>query len=75
MKLHEHALPLPTEHWDSRRQPLPACVRSIGKIMPEVLDRYGLSLDECQSRSPAMAFLTRLPHSKSVLEPMAVVSS
>ena len=78
MKLPENALPLPTEPWQSRRQPLPAGVRSIGRIMPEILNRYGLSLDEldeCQPQPPAMAFVTVLPHSQSVLEPMAAVSS
>ena len=64
--------------WGSRRQPLPAGVRSIGKIMPEILNRYGLKLDELdefQPQSPAMALVTRLPRSNSVLEPMAAISS
>jgi hypothetical protein len=46
--------------------------------MPEVLDRYGLSLDEldeCQPQLPATAFVPIMPHSQSVLEPMAAVSS
>lgn len=78
MKLQEHALPLPGEYWESRRQPLPAGVRSIGRIMPEVLDRYGLSLDEldaCQPQLPAAEFVIRLPHPHAVLEPMAAVGS
>ena len=78
MKLQEHALPLPTELWESRRQPLPAGVRAIGRVMPEVLNRYGLSLNElgeCQPQTPSTVFVTRLPHSHAVLEPMAAVSS
>ena len=46
--------------------------------MPEILHRYGLSLDdsdECQRQPLATAFVTRLSHSQPVLEPMAVVSS
>lgn len=75
VKLQEHALPLPTELWGSRRQPLPAGVRAIGKIMPEILNRYGLSLDEldkCRPQPPAAAFVTVIPLSHAVLEPMAV---
>ena len=78
MKLQEHVLPLPSEPWESRRQLLPAGVRSIGTIMPEILNRYGLSLDEldeCQTQPPAMAFVTRLSHSHAVLETVAAVSS
>jgi hypothetical protein len=77
VKLQEHALPLPTEPRESRRQPLPAGVRTIGKIMPEILNRYGLSLaelDECQPQLPATAFVNIMPHSHAVLEPMAAVS-
>lgn len=61
-----------------RRQALSAGVRSIGRIMPEILNRYGLSLDEldeCQQQPPAAAFVSIMPHSQSVLEPMAAVSS
>jgi hypothetical protein len=57
---------------------LPAGVRPIGKIMPEILNRYGLSLDgsdKCQPQLTAMAFVPVVPHSQSVLEPMAAVSS
>jgi hypothetical protein len=75
VKLQEHALRLPTQHWESRRHPLPAGVRSIGKIMPEILNRYGLSLDdsdEGQPQLPATAFVTIMPHSQSVLEPVGV---
>ena len=78
MKLPENALPLLIQPCKSPRQPLPAGVRSIGRIMLEVLNRYGLSmdeLDECQPQLPAMAFLTGLPHSQSVLEPMAAGNS
>jgi hypothetical protein len=66
------------EPWESRHQPLPAGVRSIDKIMPEVLNRYGLSLDEldeCQPQRTATAFVSIMPHSQSVLEPMARQSS
>jgi hypothetical protein len=78
VKLQEHALPLPSEPWESRQHPLPAGVRSIGKIMPEVLNRYGRSLDEldeCQPQLPATAFVSIIPHSHAVLEPMAAVGS
>lgn len=78
MKLQEHALPLPAEPWETQRHSLPAGVRSIGKIMPEVLSRHGLSLDELdesQPQPPATAFLTLVPRSHAVLEPMAAVSS
>jgi hypothetical protein len=75
MKLQEQALPLPGEPWESRRQPLPAGVRSIGKIMPEILHQYGLSLDECRPQSLATAFVLIMPHSKSVLETVAAASS
>ena len=67
-----------TEPWESRRHPLPIGVRSIGKIMPEVLSRYRLSLDEldeCQPQPPAATFVTIMPHSHAVLEPTAAVSS
>ena len=60
MKLQEHAFPLPSVPWESRRQPLPAGVRAIGMIMPEILNRYGLSLDdseECQPRPQTPAFV------------------
>ena len=46
--------------------------------MPEVLNRYGLSLDELgerQPQPPATAFVSIVPRSHSVLEPMAAVSS
>jgi hypothetical protein len=46
--------------------------------MPEVLNRYGLSLDELDEfrpQLPATAFVTRLPNSHVVLEPMAAGSS
>ena len=78
MKLQEQALPLPSAPWESRRQPLPAGVKSIGKIMPEILNRYGLSLDEfdeCQPQPAATAFVSIMPRSHAVLEPMAGVSS
>jgi hypothetical protein len=42
------------------------------------LNRYGLSLDdydECQPQPPAMAFVTIVPHSHSVLETVGAVSS
>jgi hypothetical protein len=77
VKLQEHALLLPSEHCGSRQHPLPAGVRSIGKIMPEILNRYGLSLaelDECQPQPLATAFVPIMLHSKSVLEPMAAAS-
>jgi hypothetical protein len=60
------------------RSTLPAGVRSIGKIMPEILNRYGLSLDasgECQPQLPATAFVPIMPDSHPVLKPMAAVSS
>jgi hypothetical protein len=78
VKLQEHALSLPSERWESSRQPLPAGVKSIGKIMPEILNRYGLSLDdsdECQPQPPATVFVPIMPRSHAVLEPMAAVSS
>jgi hypothetical protein len=78
VKLQEHVLPLPTQPRQSRRQPLPAGVRSIGKIMPEILNRYGLSLDELDGSQPQPAtttFVSIVPRSNSVLEPMAAVSS
>ena len=78
MKLQEQALPLPAEPQESRRQPLPAGVRSIGKIMPEILNRYGLSLDVLDASQPqpsAAAFMIRLPSSNAMLEPMAAVSA
>ena len=59
-------------------EPLPAGVRSIGNIMPEILNQYGLSLDEldeCQPQPPATAFVSITPSSHSVLEPMAAISS
>ena len=43
--------------------------------MPEVLNRFGLSLDEldeCHPRPPATAFVSILPHTHAVLEPMGV---
>jgi hypothetical protein len=78
MKLQEHALPLPSETWESRRQPLPAGVRSIGGIMPEILNRYGLSLhdsDENQPQPSARVLVSIMPRTNSVLEPIAVGSS
>jgi hypothetical protein len=66
------------EPWQSRRHPLPVGVLSIGKIMPEILNRYGLSLDEfdeCQPQPPAATFVPIMPRSNSLLEPMAAVSS
>jgi hypothetical protein len=78
VKRQENVLLLPNEPSTNQRQPLPAVVRSIGKIMPEVLNRYGLSLDEldeCQPQLPARMFVTYLPHSHAMLEPVAAVSS
>jgi hypothetical protein len=46
--------------------------------MPEILNRYGLSLaelDECRPQPSATAFMPIMPHSQSVLEPMAAVTS
>jgi hypothetical protein len=57
---------------------LPAGVRPIGKIMPEILNRYGLSLndsDECPLQPSAAAFVPIAPRSHAVLEPVAAVSS
>jgi hypothetical protein len=78
VKLQEHALPLPAELCQCRRQPLPAGVRSIGRIMPEVLSRHGLSLDELDESRPqpqSTAFVHIMPHSQAVLESMAAMSS
>jgi hypothetical protein len=78
VKLQEHALPLRSMPWERPRQPLPAGVRAIGRVMPEVLNRYGLSLDEldeCRPHTPATAFVPIAPRSHSVLESMAVVGS
>ena len=73
MKLQEHALPLPSVLWE-RRQPLPAGVRVIGMIVPEILNRYGLSLNDSvdfQPRPQTPAFVTFLAHTHAVLEPIA----
>jgi hypothetical protein len=77
MKLQEHVLPLPTEPQESRRQPLPAGVRAIGKIVPEILNRYGLSLDDSEDFQPrprTPAFVRIQPHTHAVLEPIAAGS-
>jgi hypothetical protein len=50
-------------------------MRSIGKIMPEILFRYGLSLDVSDARQPqppATVFVPIAPRSQSMLEPVAV---
>ena len=60
-----------------RRQPLSAGVRSIGKIMPEILHRYGLSLDDSedfQARPKTPAFVPFLAHTRAVLEPIVAAN-
>jgi hypothetical protein len=73
-----HALPLPSEPWQIRCQPLPAGVRFIGKTVTQILNRYRLSFDElheCQPQLPTNMFVSIVPQSNLALEPMAEVSS
>jgi hypothetical protein len=46
--------------------------------MPKILNRYGLAVDElneCQPQRPAKVFVSIVPRSNFVLEPLAEVSS
>jgi hypothetical protein len=71
-------MPLPSEPWQSWRPPLPAGVKSIGTIVPEILNRYGLSideLDECLPQLPVKVFVSIVPRSNLLLELRAEVTA
>jgi hypothetical protein len=73
VKLQDKALALPSPPWGDWRQALSSGVRPIGKILPEVLNRYGLLLDPLDVNKPprsTAACVPSMPRSDLVLEPI-----